>query len=157
MPLPTYSGLHGTTISRTVHRGTDTVIQADTEVFRKVLQSSSTITLHRVTQIVCRLDRVAADSQRDHEVDVVTWYCRGEIESLTFVDGIASLTTNTYGPGDKWTTVWLIRCDRVNVETRYLTGKTIQALVRWIRDQWLFWAALIIVAVVLLARFLQKS
>lgn len=158
MRSPTYSGVSGAIIVDTVHRDHDVVVRADTEIFRKVLQTSSDITLRRVTQIVDRCGNyMAEDSPRNIKVDAATWSCRGEIESLVFANGIASLTLNTYGPGDKWTAVWLIHCDQVDVETHYLASRTLQALFRWIGDQWVFWAALIISALFLLARLFQKS
>lgn len=124
-----YSGLSGTIIVDTVFHDEDVVVRADTEIFHKILQTSSAIALHRVTRIVDRFGNyMAEDSPRNVEVDAATWSCRGEIEILAFANGVASLTLNTYGPGDKWTAVWLIHCNRVDVEHTILRAEPCKRL-----------------------------
>ena len=128
-------------------------ITAETDVRLGTLQTRSVIKFFHVRQIAYSLrDHFAEKEASIMNIDLTTWAEKGEIETLFFNEGVASLTLVTYGPGDRWVTEWSIVCDAVQVKTHVLAGRTLQAFTHWIIGQWVFWLLLVVGGAFLLGR-----
>ena len=148
-----YSAVAKSWVVGTEHFGKDIAITAETDVRLNILQTTSIIRFLDVTQIVCRpCDHFAEKEASIINVDLTTWSEKGEIETLSFNEGVASLILVTSGPGDRWITEWSIVCDAVQVKTHVLAGRTLQAFIHWIIGQWVFWLLLVVGGAFLIGR-----
>jgi len=137
----------------TEHSGQDIAVTAETDVRLDILQTTSVIRFVHVTQITYSLcDHFSEKVPSGIEVDLTKWSETGEIETLSFNEGVASLILVISGPGDRWATEWSIVCDAVQVKTHVLARRTLQAFAHWLIGQWLFWLFLVLGGAFLLGR-----
>ena len=148
-----YSAVSKSWVVGTEHFGKDIVITAETDVRLGTLQTTSVIRFIHVRQIAYSLrDHFTEKEASTINIDLTTWSEKGEIETLSFNEGVASLILVAYGPGDRWTTEWSIVCNAVQVKTHLLSGRTLQAFTHWIIGQWLFWLLLVVGGAFLIGR-----